>query len=286
MTIDSTVRLTGGGRTVVLTDTPEQLHRRPGGSGWGMAPVVNSWFEGAGDGTRLRGTRRTARNLAIPLDVLGDSRADIETALRALIAIIRDPFLVHVDYDDGRSYSIPAVYDSGLEGVYSDAPETWNTATINLKCPDPYWTSDATQSFVIAPTPAASPFVLHLSALNVASSAAFGNVNITNTGDVDSRPTWTIKGPGVNPTIAINGVGFVLQKTLATADIIKVAYADGGWTIVDQNGVNQYPYLQTSPVPIFPSIPPGGSIATASMSGTSADSYIAAVYPERREVVY
>lgn len=284
--IDSTVRLTGQGLTVTLTDTPEQLHRRPGGSGWGMAPVANSWFEGAGDGARLRGTRRTRRELSIPIDVLGNSRQEIEDSIRSLVRIIREPFLVHVDRVSGESFYIEAVYESGLEGVYTTSPEYWNQISIVLSCPDPYWTSEAVQSFVIAPVPAAYPFVQRLSALPVASSAAFGQITIENTGDVPSRPTWTIKGPGVNPTINIAGDGLVLTRTLTASNVITITYADGGWTIVDETGANQYPLLATSPAPVFPLIPVGTTLATVSMTGTDPTSYVRAVYPERREVVY
>lgn len=284
--MDSSVRLTGQGLTVTLTDSPEQLHRRPGGSGWGMAPVVNSWFEGAGDGDRYRGSRRTRRELVIPVDAFGANRQEVEDNIRKLVAIVREPFQVHIDRTSGESYYIGAVYDSGLEGVYTTDPEHWNQLNIVLKCPDPYWTSEALQSFLIAPTAAPFPFVQRLAALPVASSAAFGQVTIENTGDVESQPTWTIHGPGANLTLNIAGRGLVLNRTLTAANTITIKFDGIGWTIVDELGANQYPLLASSPVPIFPVIPPGNSIATVSMTGTDPSSFIRAVYPERREVVY
>lgn len=284
--IDSTIRLTGQGYTINLTDSPEQLHRRPGGAGWGMAPVVNSWFEGAGDGARLRSTRRTQRELTIPLDVLGNSRQEIEDAIRSLVQIIREPFMVHIDRASGESFYIEAVYESGLEGVYTTAPKHWNQLSIVLKCPDPYWTSDAVQQFKVAPVPAPYPFVDRLAALPVASSAAFGQVTIENTGDVESRPSWTIKGPGSLATLNIAGRGIVLNRTLLATNYIYIKHDGAGWTIVDELGANQYPFLNTMPAPVFPVIPKGSSLATVAMTGTDATSFIMAVYPERREVVY
>src|SRR5690606_10133985 len=210
--------------------------------------------------------------------------AEVEDNLRQLVRVIRGPFQVHVDYLDGRSYWIDATYDSGLEGVYTAAPERWNTMTINLKCPDPYWTSDAQQAFVIAPSPADAPFLPELAGLHVASAAAFGEVVAQNVGDVDSRPTVTAHGPGTGLTIAVNGEGLVLNKTLGINDVVTIDFVDGGWTIVDQTGANLYPYLD--PAPLFPVLPPGGSVVTASMGDTGVQSYIQFVYPERREVVY
>jgi len=282
--IDSKVRLTGNGYTVTLKDSADGLHRQPGGGGWGMAPVVNSWFEGAGDGEQLRGVRRTRRELQIPISAFGADRAEVEDNIRSLVRVIRGPFQVHVDYSNGESFWIEATYDSGLEGVYTVAPEHWNEATIILKCPDPYWTSDASQAFVIAPTPADAPFIPLLAGLHVASAAAFGTVGVSNVGDVESRPTWIIHGPGAALHIAVNGVGLVLNKTFLSTDIVTIKYEGGGWTIKDQAGVNQYPYLD--PAPVFPVLPPGGSIVTASMTSTGTETYIQCVYPERREVVY
>jgi hypothetical protein len=282
--IDSKVRLTGGGYTVVLTDSAEALHRQPGGGGWGMAPVINSWFEGAGDGAMLRGTRRTPRELRIPVAAFGADTRAVESNIRNLVRIIRNPFLVHIDLDDGQSFWITATYDSGLEGVYTASPDQWAQATIVLKCPDPFWTSDASQAFVVAPNPALTPLLDEFANLHVASAAAFGTVSVTNVGDVESRPTWTVHGAGTAVTLEVDGVGLTLTRALSASDIVTIAYADGGWTVKDQTGLNLYAYLSASPV--FPTLPPGGSIVTASMTGTDTNAYIRCVYPERREVVY
>lgn len=284
--IDSTVRLVGNGYTVTLTDSAEELHRQPGGSGWGMAPVINSWFEGAGDGDVYRGTRRPRRQLVVPIAAFGSTPREVEAAIRKLIQIIRDPFRVYIDLDGGETYWIEAVYESGAEGVYTSAPDQWNDLKIVFSCPDPYWTSDSAQSFIIAPVPADAPFLPKFAGLNVASSAAFGEVTVTNVGDVASKPTLTIHGPGQNPTFKVNGEGFVLLKTLGLNDIVTVEYRDGGWVIEDQNGVNLYGQLQTSPTPIFPELPTGISVVTATMASTGVQSYIQGIYPERREVVY
>ena len=284
--IDSTVRLVGGGYTVTLTDSAEELHRQPGGSGWGMAPVANSWFEGAGDGAHLRGTRRLRRELVVPLAAFGGTPRLVEAAIRKLVQIIRNPFRIYVDLADGQTFWIDAVYESGAEGVYTAAPAQWNDMPVVFHCPDPYWTSDTSQAFNIAPIPASNPFLDPLAALSVASSSAFGEVSIMNTGDVASRPTLTIHGPGTNPTFLVNGEGFVLEKTLTNTDIVTVEYHGGSWTIEDQLGNNLYAELKANPVPIFPELPPGISLVTATMTATGVESFIKGIYPERREVVY
>jgi len=282
--IDSTVRLVGATQSVTLTDTVAGLMRQPKGGGWGMAPVVNSWFEGAGDGARLRGTRRTQRELSIPIRAFANGRSAIESAIRLLAQSIHDPFKVFVDFHDGRSYWIEAAYDSGAEGLYGDAPEVYADVPLILKCHDPYWTSATSQSFTVAPTPASEPFLPHWAGLHVGSAVALGDIAVTNIGDVASQPTWTIHGPGVNPAITLNGRGFTITRTLTDTEVITIKFADGGWSIVDQTGANLYASLE--PAPYFIEFPPGTSIIHIAMGSTGDASFIQCIYPERREVVY
>lgn len=283
--IDTTIRLVGAnGTTVTLLDTADQLMREPGGSGWGMAPVVNSWFEGAGDGARLRGTRRTQRELVIPISAFGASRADVEVQLRKLAGAIRAPFKVFMDYADGRSFYIDAVYEAGASGQYGINPERRNQMPIVLKCPDPYWTSVQFQTFTVKPA-LGDPFLPELAELHVGSSVAQGQVTVANSGDVASRPTWTITGPGTGLSITIGGRGLILPTYSITAGMtVMIEYKDGGWTIKNNLGVNLY--TQLGPAPWFLEFPPGTSIVDVSMADATAATAIQAIYPERREVMY
>lgn len=282
--IDSTVRLVGTLQSVTLTDTVSGLLRQPKGGGWGMAPVANSWFEGAGDGARLRGTRRTIRELTIPIRAFGSNRADIEATLRMLAQSIHDPFRVYVDFANGSSYYIDAVYESGMEGLYGDDPEQFADAPLVLHCPDPYWTSVYSQSFIVAPVPADAPFLPEYAGLHVGSAVALGEITVSNIGDVASIPSWTIHGPGTGLTISLDGRGFLLNRNIPSNETIHVKFEDGGWTIKNHLGVNLYGQLD--PAPYFIQFPPGTSIVDVYMGTTGPESYVQVIYPERREVVY
>lgn len=283
--IDATIRLVGAnGQSVTLLDTPEQLMRMPGGAGWGMVPVANSWFEGAGDGARLRGTRRLQRELVIPISAFGASRAEVEVLLRQIAGTIREPFKVYMDYADGRSYWIEAVYEAGASGQYGANPERRADLPIVLKCPDPYWTSVQFQTLTVKPA-LGNPFLPELAELQVGSSVAQGQVTVNNVGDVSSRPTWTITGPGTALSMTIGGRGLVLPTyTLTAGTIVTVKYEDGGWTIKNQLGANLY--TQLGPAPWFLEFPPGTSVVDISMTDATSATKIEAIYPERREVMY
>jgi len=283
--IDATIRLVGAnGQSVTLLDSPDELMRRPGGSGWGMVPVINSWFEGAADGARLRGTRRVQRELVIPISAFGMSRAAVELLLRRLAGTIREPFKVFMDYDDGRSYYIDAVYEAGASGQYGNNPTRQADMPIVLKCPDPYWTSVQFQSLTVKPA-LGDPLLPELAELHVSSSVAQGQVVVNNVGDVASRPTWTITGPGSGLSITIGGRGLVLEDySIPVGGVVTIKFEDGGWTIKDQNGANLYTAL--GPAPWFLEFPPGTSIVDVSMADATTATSIQAVYPERREVMY
>jgi hypothetical protein len=257
--------------------------RQPGGGGWGMVPVVNSWFEGAGDGAKLRGTRRTQRELRIPIRAFAGDRQGVEDAIRLLAQSIHDPFQVFVDYHDGRSYYVDAVYEAGAEGLYGDDPTQYTDMPLILKT-DPYWTSVQSQSFTVAPAAALAPFLPKWSALNVGSAVALGTVTVSNIGDVSSRPTWTIHGPGANLSIMMDGRGFSLNRVIPDTETITVEFAQGGWTIKNQLGVSLYTNLSTAPY--FVEFPPGLSVVNVAMDSTGPASFIQSVYPERREILY
>jgi len=283
--IDATIRLVGAnGQSVTLRDTASELMRQPGGGGWGMVPVVNSWFEGAGDGAVLRGTRRVQRELVIPIKAFGMGRQAVETQLRRLTNAIREPFRVFMDYDDGRSYWIEAVYEAGAAGQYGSNPNRIADMPIVLKCGDPYWTSVQAQSFTVRPA-LGEPFLPELAELHVSSSVAQGQVTVVNVGDVASRPAWTIKGPGTGLELTLNGRGISLPDyTLDTTTVVSIRFEDGGWLIEDEAGENLYTFL--GPAPWFPEFPPGTSIVDVALADATADTSIQAVYPERREVMY
>jgi hypothetical protein len=283
--IDASIRLVGAnGQSVTLLDTASQLMRRPGGSGWGMAPVVNSWFEGAGDGARLRGTRRVQRELVIPVSAFGADRAEVEKLIRQLAGTIRDPFTVFMDYDDGRSYYIGAVYEAGASGQYGNNPQRQADLPIVLKCPDPYWTSVQFQTLTVKPA-LGDPLLPELAELHVSSSVAQGQVVVENVGDVSSRPTWTITGPGSGLSITMDGRGLVLPSyTIPLGMTVTIAYVDGGWTIKNHLGVNLY--KQLGPAPWFLEFPPGISTVDIAMANATPATSIQAIYPERREVMY
>lgn len=279
------LRLVGDAGEIKLKDTAVDYLRARGGSGWGLAPVANSFFEGAGDGAIYRSTRRTSRTYVLPVQVFGDGRQAIEDKIRALTRVARDPLRIYADYPDGRSYWIEAVYDSGVSGEYSDNPEEFADLPFVFTCPDPYWTSVQTQSFKIESGIADNPLLPEIAELWIGPSAAIGSVEVRNTGDVPSYPKWIITGPAdAGVSVKINGQGFFFTVPLLESEVITVERVDGGWIVTDQTGANRYASL--GPAPVFGSLPAGKSTVDVVATNVTPASSVVAVFPERREVVY
>lgn len=279
------IRLVGPGGTIHLTDKAADYLRTQGGSGWGMAPVANSFFVGAGDGAVYRSTRRTQRIYTLPVIVFGSGRQKIEDRIRALTRVAREPFRIYADYPDGRSYWIEAIYDSGAAGDYNDSPEQYAELPFVFTCPDPYWTSVVMQSFTIESGVADQPLLPEFAELWIGPSAAIGSVQVSNVGDVPTNPSWRLTGPiGAGAAISINGQGFTFKPAIRGDEVITIQRVNNGWTISDQDGVNRYADL--GPAPVFAALPAGTSTVNVTATEVTPASSVVCVFPERREVVY
>lgn len=280
-----TLRLVGDAGEIKLTNNAVDYLRAAGGGGWGMASVANSFFEGAGDGTVYRSTRRTSRMYDLPIQVFGEGRQAIEDKIRALTRVARDPLRIYADYSDGRSYWIEAVYDSGASGSYSANPEEYAELPFTFNCPDPYWTSVDVQTFKIESGIANYPLIPEIAEVWLGASTAIGKVEINNVGDVPSYPTWRITGPMASGLkIDIDGQGFTLTTALIAAEVITIARFKNGWLVTDQTGSNRYSSLGAAPV--FAALPAGKSTVNVVATDTTSASSVVGIFPERREVVY
>ncbi|BAU32452.1 hypothetical protein [Microcella alkaliphila] len=282
--VNASVRLVAPSRgTIVLRYDALNYLRMPGASGWGLAPVVNQFFEGAGDGAQLRGQRRTIRSLRLPMGVFGSSPQQIENRLRAWARVVREPFRIVVDYPNGDQFSIPAVYDSGGSGAYTDSPTDWAEMPVTFKCEDPFWTSTALREFVVEQAPPSPGLLPWLSLMTVSPSGAFGQGELTNPGDVESPAQWIITGPAESVSIDIAGIGFTLGA-IAAGEVIRIRKENRHWSVVDQNGTNRYGLTNTTAV--FPYVPAGTSSITIDVVGATSETKVVCLYPERREIVY
>ena len=135
------IEIVGGGDSILLRDNAENYLRSDSGSGWGKAPVANFRTEGAAPGWKYRGSRAVGRTLVLPVVVFGDSPSVINDRVRRLVRLAKGEFQLRFTTEQDDVFTIPAVYESGLEGVYTVGDEWAEFRSLTVSCPDPFWTS-------------------------------------------------------------------------------------------------------------------------------------------------
>lgn len=269
--------------TIELRNDAADFLRAANGSGWGLAPVAHQWFRGAGDGARHRGTRRVERTYVLPVACFGKTPAEVESKLRRLARVIRDPFVIQATYPGGEVFTIPAVYESGGEGAYgADGTPVHARLPLVFKCGDPFWTSQQLQTVSWYNTSQVS----FLDTLTLSGASLSGVREVVNYGDVDAKPSWVIQGPFDTLSVSVGGIGFEFDTPFLSTGTLYIQWKDDGWVVEDETGANRYDGFVVGSVPRFPSFPQGVSQVEVTVTGIGIDTRVSAYWPERREVVY
>lgn len=278
--MSSTIEIVGTTETVRLRDDVVDYLRIHGGSGWGKVPVANFKTHGSAPGWRFRGQRATGRILTIPALVLGSNPAEINDRVRKLVRVTSNEFSIRFTDHSNEVFTIPAVYESGLEGVYTNGDRLAFFEKLTVSCPDPFWTSQEVQQveWVYAP---GEPF---LDARKLSASSLSGSRQIVNSGDVESLPTWVFEGPFDGFTVDINGVGFEFEGSLLLGESLTVRHDGWSWTVIDGTGASAFTDVAWGAR--FPAVPAGESTVTLNLDNADTGTRVSMFWPERREVMF
>lgn len=184
---------------------------------------------------------------------------------------------------DGTSRQVAVYCNAGADQGDDDSTKsglTWSTYTITLQALDPFFEDgDSTElsfgSNSAAGVPPMPPIVL-------APATLLGDNSVTNSGDADSFPIWTIHGPG-QPTISnlTTGRTFGLDVTLGSGETVVVDTRPTLQSAVDQVGADRWGDLvKSSPRDLWPLLP-GVNNLNLSISGSGAGSKITLSYTRR-----
>lgn len=189
-----------------------------------------------------------------------------------------------MDYADGSSFYIPAVYDSGAEGAYSEAPDEFADLPLAFACPNPYWTSVDLTSILFTPAAGTSAFLDDFITLPVESSNIIGDVAVVNTGDVASPISWLVTGPAATFGVTADSGSFAFNGALAEGEVVKITRAATGWSVTGADGSNRYDLLDG--VPVFPTAAPGSTDIVLAATGVGVATSVLLSFPRMREIVY
>ncbi|MFF3416816.1 phage tail family protein [Streptomyces sp. NPDC002698] len=282
----------GEGEEIPLTGFQNQswpaIVLQPGVSGLDMPPMELHANDSPNlDGSMYRGVRTAARPVLLPLFVYGIDRKTSRAFKRKLADALnpKNGFCVLTLVEqDGVVRRLQCYYVSGMEGNEATGATgfTWTSYGIQLVAYDPWFYGDteteAHWSFGQALPFLGNPFLpLKLSS----GTPASGELIVTNPGDIEAWPVWTITGPLKSFTFtgpAAPGKtppswGIPAQPggadALQAGRTLTVDCRPGYKTITDDQGTNYFPLLSANPN--LWSVPKGTSTVQANLvsgSGT------------------
>jgi hypothetical protein len=183
-------------------------------------------------------------HLVLPLYVYGSD----ETAFRTLIRSLRGAF-DPIRGDDLTPGSLEAAWADGqrrmIEAMVTDIPEELDQGKSNLDhihvvlemtCPDAYWRDAVAQT--------AGPWVLGTTRdwlapyMTVSSGLVLGSGQvITNDGDVEAWPIWTILGPATNVVLTntTTGKSFSIPSGVGSGETLTVNTKPGDLAVTSDS---------------------------------------------------
>src|SRR5690606_11171214 len=269
-----------------------------GVSGLGAAPYTVTTDLHPRGGSRVRHVQPQARTIVWPLLVKGVDHMAFTRNWRAVgQAFTRtlrpgpdgrpvSPGVLEVARPDGTARRIRVVYYEGWDGRGQTATGiTWDSAVLTLLCEDPYWEDvqaqtvhreSGTQVDYLVPYP------------SVSSSQVLGATTVTNPGDVDVWPVWTVTGPA-------SAITFTRDDTEESFTLDMTATAHGPLLEGETVTISTYrPRVRASsgenlvsglnwPEAVLWSIPPGQTPVTFALAGAETGSAVDLAFHSRYE---
>lgn len=249
-------------------------------TGLGLPPVSVQWVNGGGDGSIYRSTRVLERDIDLPLDIVAQSRHDLEALLSRLVRMLAGEATLRLVDGGGSEWSLRVVRVGG--GEYDEIGSLDLQTVITLRAGTPYWTSTSSSSQQIGGSAAPAAFAPNLMSMPLASSQSIGTITIENTGDAVAYPVWEVYGPGNNfKAVSPSGETLWWTGTLIAGEKLTIDTLKG--TVVDGTGANRYANLAASPR--FWPVQPGTTTCTAQLLDTTSASRIVCSWRARKWMV-
>lgn len=189
--------------------------------------------------------------------------------------------ILTIRQQDGSARQIGCYVTSGQDQPDDPYPLLQATWTLTLQG-DPYWTDTEPQppvAFASADFTGAGGSLPLLTIVGGFNSA----VTITNDGDAEAYPVWTVYGPcSITMTNATTGLSWSFANGVPAGDVWTVTSApDGNSTVVDQNGNSQWSQLVAGIPRTLWTLIPGNNEVIAQLYGTTSDSGVVLQYTRR-----
>lgn len=223
-------------------------------------------------GSRWKGWRVEEREVMLPLLVWSDvSDAQFLARDRALWAGMRPdaPGTLTFTTPDGQSRVLTCRFssDNGDTTYYSPTRSGWHEYQVSLVADDdPLWRGPAERWTFAAGT--ASPWFSGAGGvITISPSQTLGNAQVTNRGEVDAWPVWSVTGPVDTLVLGVGGGTVSIASAIAAGQSVDIDTRPSSLSIVDQSGADLSGVAEWRALPCPPGDPVELSITAA---GTSA----------------
>lgn len=231
-------------------------------------------------GTRVMASIQDPRAIDILLLVKDTTFTALRSRLRLLVSYLNtadaDGTLTVMD-EGGSSRSVSCRYKGGMEVV--EERTNWAKFAISLYAASPFWMdASATSNSYTSGTPALFfPFF----PLKVSSSTIFADITVSNSGDVETFPIWTIRGPGSGLVITNNTTGKLLSLTysIGVGETVIIDTRAGAKTVLLNDGTNLYSLLSAASS-LFP-LQVGSNSIRVELNGTDTNTLVTLEYYRR-----
>jgi hypothetical protein len=180
------------------------------------------------DGQRLTGSRTQPRRVFWPLAIRGANAAEWLTTSRAFFAGLSTDRTgtFKVTANDGQVRSIPLRLLSQDEQVFDSDPDLFarEVVGVDLVADDPFWRGpQVLQTFQTAQVAAQFFETAGTHVLNLMSSSTTASATVSNPGEVDAWPLWTITGPASSFTIGVGSTVISATMSLLVGESVQVS---------------------------------------------------------------
>lgn len=224
-------------------------------------------------GGRLRRADHDVRDFVLPLSVAAVSESNLRTLLRDLMYRMdptRGQGKIRVTSPVGDQREITCLYAAGLEGDEKEdvtGPQ-FQAFPLAFTAYDPYWydVSAISETF----TTSAVAVFFPIFPLRLTASQLVVDDSVTNNGDVDAWPVWTITGPGSSIKLVNLTTGqyiYFPDVALGNDETIVIDTRPNIKSVLLGDGTNMYPELD--PASFLWSLRKGANAIRLEMTGAN-----------------
>jgi hypothetical protein len=183
------------------------------------------------DGALHTASRYQPRQVFLPLHLQATDTTAMRAATRLLATLTdpkRGPVTLEVAHPDGTRRYIDGHLAAPLGGPTGNGEGfTWRRHGVTLSCPDPYFYDAPGQvSFNVAAL--STPFLSNtFLPVALSESQVAGQVTVTNGGDADAWPVWTITGPCAAIEVSIGDAVWTAPAGLGAGQTMTVTTQPG-----------------------------------------------------------